>query len=168
MIVVVMGVSGAGKTTVGGALAKALGWEFLDADEFHPPENVAKMAAGTPLDDADRRPWLERLNTELLARESKGANAVLACSALKEAYRVTLAANLRAARLVHLHGDFEAIRTRMQARRHKYMPASLLQSQFDTLEPPDDALLVDATLELQEAVLRIVADLATRDPARTP
>ena len=95
MIVLIMGVSGAGKTTVGAALARSQGWDFLDADDFHPPQNVAKMAAGTPLNDADRQPWLQRLNAELLARESAGTDAVLACSALKEAYRVQLTHALR-------------------------------------------------------------------------
>ena len=90
MIVVVMGVSGAGKTTVGSALAAALGWAFLDADEFHPPENVAKMAAAIPLTDTDRWPWLDRLNSELRAIESRDCSAVLACSALKETYRSRL------------------------------------------------------------------------------
>ena len=96
MIVVVMGVSGAGKTTVGAALAGEMGWDFLDADEFHPPANVAKMASGKPLDDTDRWPWLERLNGELAAREAAGSGAVLACSALKEAYRARLLAMMRA------------------------------------------------------------------------
>lgn len=159
MIVVVMGVSGAGKTTVGRALSESLGWEFLDADEFHPPENVAKMAAGTPLDDTDRWPWLGRLNAELLTRDAAGRGAVLACSALKEAYRVKLMAGVAAARLVHLRGTFEEIRERVHARKHKYMPASLLQSQFDTLEPPANALEVDAGLDVREAVQRIAADL---------
>ena len=133
MIVVVMGVSGAGKTTVGSALADHLGWVFLDADAFHPAENVAKMAAGTPLTDTDRWPWLDRLNQELRLRHENGADAVLACSALKEAYRARLMVGLRTARLVFLRGDFESIRARVQSRQHKYMPASLLQSQFDTL-----------------------------------
>jgi gluconokinase len=168
MMVVVMGVSGAGKTTVGNALAESLGWEFLDADEFHPESNVAKMAAGTPLTDADRWPWLDRLNAELRGRDANGSNAVLACSALKDAYRARLMANLRAVRLVFLRGNFESIRARMQARKHKYMPASLLQSQFDTLEPPVNALEVDATLDIPAAVERIAEDLATRGPPRTP
>ncbi len=168
MIVVVMGVSGAGKTTVGSALAGHLGWVFLDADAFHPAENVARMAAGTPLTDTDRWPWLDRLNRELRLRDENGADAVLACSALKEAYRARLMVGLRTARLVFLRGDFESIRARVQSRQHKYMPASLLQSQFDTLEPPANALEIDATLDLPSAVQRIAADLATRGPARTP
>jgi gluconokinase len=168
MIVVVMGVSGAGKSTVGSALADTLGCEFLDADEFHPEANVAKMAAGTPLTDADRWPWLDRLNRELRTRDANGADTVLACSALKEAYRVRLMGGLGAARLVFLRGDFESIRARMQLRKHKYMPASLLQSQFETLEPPENALEIDAALDITAAVQRIAADLATRGPARTP
>lgn len=168
MIVVVMGVSGAGKTTVGAALAARLGWEFLDADEFHPAANVAKMAAGTPLTDADRWPWLDRLNEELRARDAKGASAVLACSALKEAYRARLTVRLREARFVFLRGDLDSIRARMESRRHKYMPASLLQSQFDTLEPPANALEIDAALAVPEAARRIADDLARTGPPRTP
>lgn len=159
MIVVVMGVSGAGKTTVGAALAAEKGWDFLDADDFHPPENVAKMAAGTPLTDADRRPWLDRLNGELRAREAGGASAVLACSALKESYRTRLMDGLAGARLVYLNGTFEAISARLEKRRHRYMPASLLRSQFDTLEPPAGALEVDAMLALPEAVRGIAQAL---------
>jgi len=168
MIVVVMGVSGAGKTTVGAALAQALGCEFLDADEFHPPENVAKMAAGTPLTDTDRWPWLDQLNGELRSRESRGAGAVLACSALKEAYRSRLIAGTGDARLVYLKGSIEFIRARMATRKHKYMPAALLESQFATLEPPRDALVVDAELAVPDAIERIRSVLARTGPARTP
>jgi gluconokinase len=138
VIVVVMGVSGSGKSTVGALLAQRLGAEFLDADEFHPPENVAKMAAGVPLTDADRKPWLERLNAELQQRN----NAVLACSALKESYRHALTQGIDC-RFVHLRGTIELIRARMQTRSHRYMPASLLESQFATLEPPADAIEAD-------------------------
>lgn len=168
MIVVVMGVSGAGKTTVGTALAIALGCEFLDADEFHPAENVAKMAAATPLTDADRGPWLDRLNRELGARESRGLSAVLACSALKETYRTRLTTGIGQARLVYLRGSIEFIRARIATRKHRYMPAALLESQFGTLEPPENALVVDAELAVSEAVEQIAAGLATKDPARTP
>ena len=159
MIVVVMGVSGAGKTTVGEALARRMGWEFLDADEYHPPENVAKMASGTPLTDADRWPWLARLNAELAARESRDASAVLACSALKDAYRLRLRDGLRDSRLVFLRSDFESIRARMETRKHKYMPASLLRSQFETLEPPTASIEIDATLAVPEAVRQIAQAL---------
>ena len=150
-----MGVSGSGKSTVGALLAERLGCEFLDADEFHPPANVAKMAAGTPLTDADRAPWLERLNAEL----KKHKDAVLACSALKESYRRALAQGV-ACRFVHLRGPIELIRGRMAARRHRYMPAALLESQFATLEPPADAIDIDISeapercVELIRAALR--------------
>ena len=146
-----MGVSGSGKSTVGALLAQRLGVEFLDADEFHPPENVAKMAAGVPLSDEDRWPWLERLNAELKKRE----DAVLACSALKESYRRALAQGVQC-RFVHLRGPIELIRARMETRRHRYMPASLLESQFATLEPPAGAVEVDIA-ESPERCVEIIA-----------
>lgn len=150
-----MGVSGSGKSTVGALLAGRLGAQFLDADEFHPPANVAKMAAGVPLTDADRRPWLERLNAEL----GKRKDAVLACSALKESYRRTLSQGLDC-RFVHLRGPIELIRARMQERSHRYMPASLLESQFATLEPPTDAIEVDIAEPPERCVERILAALS--------
>ena len=152
MIVVVMGVSGSGKTTIGRLLAARLGCEFIDGDDFHPPANVAKMAAGTPLGDAERWPWLEILNEKLRTRTA----AVLACSALKEAYRSVLARDLADCRIVHLRGDIELIRARLESRRHRYMPASLLESQFQTLEPPANAIDVDISLPPEECVAGII------------
>lgn len=149
-----MGVAGAGKSTVGALLAQALGAEFLDADDFHPPENVAKMAAGTPLADADRAPWLARLNAELRRRR----HAVLACSALKEAYRRALCEGVEC-RLVHLRGDPALLRARLAARRHRYMPASLLESQFAALEPPARAIEIDVRAPAAECVAAILAQL---------
>lgn len=148
-----MGVSGSGKSTIGGPLAARLGLPFLDADEFHPPANVAKMAAGTPLTDADRRPWLELLNAKLKERKS----AVLACSALKESYRRALAEGLADCRFVHLRGGMELIRARLAERQHRYMPAALLESQFDTLEPPRDAIEVDIGRSVADCVDEIAA-----------
>jgi gluconokinase len=156
MIVVVMGVSGSGKTTIGRLLATRLGCEFIDGDDFHPPENVAKMAAGTALSDADRWPWLERLNRELAGR----SDAVLACSALKESYRSVLSSGLRDCRFVHLRGSIELIRSRLAERKHRYMPASLLESQFATLEPPQDAIEVDASMDPPRCLEAIAARLA--------
>lgn len=150
-----MGVSGSGKSTVGALLAEKLGCEFLDADEFHPPENVARMAAGLPLGDQDRQPWLERLNNELTKRR----DAVLACSALKERYRGILARGTDC-RFVHLRGSIELIRERMRERQHRYMPASLLESQFAALEPPAGAIEVDIAEAPQDCVQAIVAALA--------
>ena len=142
MIVIVMGVSGVGKTTIGTQLAASLGWPFIDADELHPPGNVAKMAGGAPLTDADRWPWLERLNALLCGKEALGESAVLACSALREAYRRRLTEGLHAPRIVFLHADQALIAARLAERKHHYMPASLLSSQLATLEPPADALSI--------------------------
>jgi gluconokinase len=155
MIVIVMGVSGCGKSTIGQLLADRLGYPFVDADELHPPGNVAKMAAGTPLTDADRRPWLELLNKKLRGHE----NAVLACSALKESYRQILSQGLAECRFVHLRGSMELIRARMEKRQHRFMPASLLESQFATLEPPSGALAVDIAQPPAQCVEEIAAAL---------
>ena len=151
-----MGVSGCGKSTVGQLLAARLGCPFLDADEFHPPQNVAKMAAGTPLTDADRQPWLELLNGKLRGL----GNAVLACSALKESYRQILSQGLSGCRFVHLCGSIDLIRARLDKRRHRYMPASLLESQFATLEPPRDAIEVNISEDAPQCVEAIAARLA--------
>lgn len=151
MIVLLMGVSGAGKTTLGERLARELGWRFIEADDYHPPQNVAKMAAGVPLQDSDRWPWLDRLNSELKTHE----NAVLACSALKQAYRERLLAGVGRFQVVHLKAPFDLIRRRLETRPHRYMPASLLQSQFETLEPPEQALAIDVSAPISESILKL-------------
>ena len=155
MSIVVMGVSGCGKSTVGKALAEHLGRPFFDADDFHPEANVAKMSAGQPLDDADRRPWLDRL-AELLRDEPE---AVLACSALKRAYRDQLAQHTDDVTFVHLHAERDAIAKRMSDRAH-FFPAELLDTQFAALEPPGEceALVADA----MRPVDQLVADIASR------
>jgi gluconokinase len=158
MIVVLMGVSGSGKTKVGKALAADLGWPFLDADDYHPEANVAKMTAGTPLTDADRWPWLDRVATEMGAVLVRGGHAVLACSALKQAYRDRLASCARApddVRFVYLKGDYETIAPRVARRTHRYMPACLLASQFATLEEPKDAIVVDVATPILEKIAQI-------------
>ena len=155
MIVLVMGVAGVGKTTIGEALARALGARFIDADDFHPAENVAKMKAGIPLQDADRWPWLDRLNEEL----RKHRNAVLACSALKESYRQRLAKGVADFRIVYLHGTADLLRQRIKARQHRYMPAALLESQLATLEPPSDAIAVDVATTPEQCVAAILTEL---------
>jgi gluconokinase len=155
VIVVVMGVSGAGKTTIGRMLAGRLRVPFIEGDDFHPPANVAKMAAGVPLEDEDRWPWLDRLNS--LLREQRAA--VLACSALKGAYRERLLAGVGEARLVFLHGDKALIAARLQERRHRYMPASLLDSQLAALEPPEDAIAIDVSGDPASCVSAVLAAL---------
>jgi gluconokinase len=155
MIVLVMGVAGAGKTTIGEALARRLGWRFIDADDFHAPENVAKMKAGIPLEDSDRWPWLARLNRILKEEE----NAVLACSALKQSYRERLAPGIAHFAVVYLHGSFALIGERMKGRSHRYMPTTLLESQFTALEPPTDAIAIDVAATPEECVAAIVARL---------
>lgn len=161
-----MGVSGCGKTAVGQALAAELGWTFLDADDFHPESNVAKMAAGTPLTDEDRWPWLDRLDQEIAALEKQRKDAILACSALKQAYRDRLTRRGRV-RFVHLKGDFDTIAARLAARAHRYMPPGLLASQFATLEEPDDAIIVDVRLTVSEQVTQIRAALEHERQAAT-
>jgi gluconokinase len=159
---IVMGVSGCGKTSLGTELADALDWPFFDADDFHPPENVAKMRAGEPLNDADRAPWLLHLSTLLQANP----HAVLACSALKERYRDVLKAGLPNLRFVHPHGAFEVIAARIEARSKEtghYMPASLLQSQFEALEMCKDALMVDIEMARQERVAFVLKVLDWRE-----
>jgi gluconokinase len=155
VIVIVMGVSGAGKSTIGAALARELGWRFIDADDLHPPGNVAKMSAGHPLTDADRAPWLESLNSVL----RQEGNAVIACSALKQSYRDRLTAGISAPVFVFLQGEFELIGSRLAQRQHRYMPASLLRSQFEALEPPAKAITVDVSAEVPACVAAIVRQL---------
>lgn len=153
--IVVMGVSGAGKSHVGRNLADRLGWRFADADDYHPAANVAKMRAGEPLDDTDRQPWLDALN-ELL--KGSGEPLVLACSALKASYRDTIRGDLTDVAFVFLNGSYEAIAGRLESRQGHYMPASLLRSQFEALEPPADALELDCLLPPAELVDRIALE----------
>lgn len=153
-VLLLMGVSGAGKSTLGAAVAAELGWPFYDGDDYHPPENVAKMAAGTPLTDEDRRPWLAALH-DLIARHlARGVPAVLACSVLKKSYREQLRAGNDGLVFVYLCGDFERISRRLADRHDHYMPAGLLESQFADLEEPgpDEAIAVDIDATVGEVV----------------
>ena len=157
-VVIVMGVSGSGKTTIGRRLAEAFALPFFDADDWHSPESVAKMRAGTPLTDADRWPWLDRLNA-LLRERAGSSGAVLACSALKAAYRDRLRAGLPQCRLVHLTGDRALIAERLAARRGHYMNPALLDSQFATLEPPADAITASIAAPVERIVGWIVEQM---------
>ena len=162
MIVVLMGVSGAGKTTIGRLLAERMGATFADADDYHPAANKAKMAAGHPLNDEDRQPWLETLNGLLRGWKDAGKGGVLACSALKDKYRATLSSGMRAGtvRFVLLDGAAELIAARLAQRMHEYMNPKLLESQLATLERPADALRVVNDRPPEEIVAQIVRELA--------
>ena len=145
---IVMGVSGCGKSSVGGALAQSLRWDFYDADDFHPPANVAKMASGTPLDDSDRAPWLASLS-ELISSSLKADKpGVLACSALKERYRQKLMNGNDGVQIVYLKGSYDLIWSRMEKRTDHYMKPHMLKSQFETLEEPKNAITVDVSMSL--------------------
>ncbi|HEY4357524.1 MAG TPA: gluconokinase [Acidobacteriaceae bacterium] len=162
MIVVLMGVSGSGKTTIGTLLARRSGTVFADADDYHPAANKAKMAAGHPLNDDDRQPWLETLNELLRGWFASGKGGVLACSALKEKYRVTLANGLPqgAVTFVLLDGSHELIAGRLAARKHEYMNPKLLDSQFATLEVPSDGLKIENDKPPQQVVDEILQHIA--------
>ncbi len=157
--IVVMGVSGCGKSTIAQSLAARLNWHFIDADDFHPIANVEKMRSGQPLNDNDRWPWLDNLNQRMRESSARSEPLVLACSALKQRYRDRLANNLRELRWVHLVGTFELISERMAARQHEYMPASLLRSQFESLEPPVDAVRVDIDQSPAQIVTAVIGQL---------
>jgi gluconokinase len=167
VIVIVLGVSGAGKTTVGKLLARGLGWQFLEADDFHPSANIEKMRSGRPLIDEDRWPWLERLREEIKRLVAAGENAVLACSALKRTYRAYLRVSDEV-KFVFLRGDYALIEKQLRSRHSHFMKANLLQSQFDDLEEPqpdENALKIQLGRTPQAVVDEIKAKLhlASRD-----
>jgi gluconokinase len=159
LVIVIMGVTGAGKTTVGQRLAETLGWSFYDADNFHPPENVAHMRAGEALTEAEREPWLDALEALIERVLSEGKRAVLACSALRAGYRDRLRRpaqkGLGEVRFVFLRISPEEAKRRVEQRKGHYMPATLVESQFETLEEPDDVLALDATRTPDELVREI-------------
>jgi gluconokinase len=154
MVIVLMGVTGSGKTTIGRRLARELGWRFHDADDFHPAANVEKMSRGVPLEDRDRAPWLAALRELVRGFIERGESAVLACSALKERYREYLLIDERV-KLVYLKGDYELIRARLDGREGHFMKAAMLDSQFSTLEEPERALVVDVSSSPAEIIKTI-------------
>ena len=166
MVIVLMGVSGSGKTTVGTRLADRLGWTFADGDDFHPPANVEKMSRGEPLTDADRWPWLRAVRDFIAERLEADAPAVVACSALKAAYREVLLEDNDGAELVYLRGDYDLIRDRMEARSDHFFDAELLDSQFEALEPPstEEAYVVDVDAS-PDAIVDTIRDRVPGLPA---
>lgn len=155
MIVIVMGVAGSGKTTIGHRLAAALGWPFHEGDDLHPPDNLQKMAAGIPLTDEDRLPWLAELRHRIERSLAAEEDAVIASSALKESYREILAGGLEGVRFVHLTGSPELIRQRLEQRQGHFMKSGMLASQLAALEPPADAVTVDVAGDPEEIVAEI-------------
>lgn len=143
MVIVLMGVAGSGKTTVGQLLAAQLSWSFRDADEFHPPENVAKMSSGVPLTDRDRAPWLAAIRAHLDEKLARGEGAIVTCSALKERYRTVLLGDGVGVKLIHLSGDAALLAARIGGRQGHFMKPAMLPSQLAALEPPHDALTLD-------------------------
>jgi carbohydrate kinase (thermoresistant glucokinase family) len=154
-VLIVMGVSGSGKTTVGRGLAEALRWEFIESDDFHPAANVAKMTAGIALTDSDREPWLAAVHAAIEAAMARGARVVVACSALKESYRLALAPDPGPVRFAHVRGDYSLIKERLGGRSGHFMKESLLRSQFETLEEPAYALTLDAAQAPDVLISRI-------------
>jgi gluconokinase len=159
VVIVLMGVSGAGKTTVGQLLASELEWDFADGDDYHSPPNVEKMRSGIPLTDADRAPWLETLRTVIANRIATGKNTVLACSALKQTYRQVLQVGPEVS-IVYLKGSPQVLQQRLRERRGHFMTEGMLASQLAALEAPADAVAVDADRSPAEIVTAIRARLA--------
>lgn len=152
MIVLIMGVSGSGKTTIGKLLAESLGWQFQDADDFHSPANIEKMRQGIPLDDGDRIPWLQDMQNAIAQWLQENRNVVLACSALKASYRQFLLTDRDDIKVVYLQGSDNIIQKRLQTRENHFMSAKLLTSQFHTLEEPENAIYIDISQPPEEIV----------------
>jgi gluconokinase len=161
-VIVVMGVASSGKTSLGERLAERLGWPFRDADSFHPPANVAKMSSGIPLTDEDRKPWLAAIAAWIDELRASGGNGIVTCSALKKAYREVIVGDRPDVALVYLKGSRELIGQRMAARQHHFMPPSLLDSQFATLEEPgadEKPLVVQVEASKEAIVEQVVSEL---------
>jgi gluconokinase len=156
---ILMGVSGCGKTSVGVRLSEVLGWPFFDGDDFHPEENILKMSRRIPLNDDDRTPWLASLNHLIAQNIKAGRSILLGCSALKESYRTQLAKGIREIQFIYLKGDYDLILERMDTRRGHYMKADLLRSQFDVLEEPSDALIMDIKQDIDQIVQEIIGHI---------
>ena len=160
MVLILMGPMGCGKTTIGKMLAERLGWFFYDADDFHPKKNVKKMRAGVALTDEDRKLWLETLRDNIRRWLKDQQNTILACSALKQAYRDILGVDQNRVRTVYLKGSYRLLRQRIEERQHPYMDKNLLRSQLDTLEEPKEGLCVDISATPEAIVDTIIKNIA--------
>jgi gluconokinase len=158
MVILLMGTTGAGKTTIGKLLAARLNWIFLDADDFHPPANIEKMHNGIPLTDADRWPWLNNIHSELQRLAHAGKSVVLACSALKQSYRDLLSAALDL-RVVYLRGSYDLMRQHIESRHGHFAGESILAGQFADLEEPHDALILDVSHSAEQLVTEVIGEL---------
>ena len=165
MVLILMGPMGSGKTTIGKMLAEKLGWPFYDGDSFHPKENVEKMRAGIALTDEDRRVWLEKLRDNIQRWLEQRQDTILACSALKQAYRDILGVDQETVRTVYLKGSYQLLSKRIEERQHPYMDNSLLRSQLDTLEEPKEGLRVDVSATPEMIVRTIIQNLKL-DPSQ--
>jgi gluconokinase len=163
MVIVLMGVSGSGKTTIGRALAKSLRWGFSDADDFHSAANVEKMKNGIPLTDEDREPWLRRIKAAIEQWNRDEPGHVLACSALKGRYREILGRDDPEVKFVYLQGSFDLISQRLKERKGHFFNPALLRSQFEALESPKDALVVDISKDPQEVVSAILEQVRRKE-----
>ena len=159
MIILVLGVSGSGKTTIGEKLAESLGYKFADADDFHPQENIEKMRNGIALSDKDRLPWLQKMQDVIKKHLLENSNIVITCSALKASYRQMLLINHESVKLVYLKGSFELIHKRLKERLNHFMSEKLLKSQFEILEEPLEAIKVDISRPLEDIVQEILEKL---------
>ncbi len=160
MFYIIMGVSGSGKSTIGKLLSDRTGWNFYDADDFHPQANIDKMNRGIPLTDSDRQPWLEKLQELITTFLKNNRQGILACSALKSDYRQILRNNNSNVVFVYLQGDYDCIQSRIKKRHGHFMEADLLRSQFDTLEEPEDALVIDVSLEPEVIAEKILTKIS--------
>jgi gluconokinase len=149
-VIILMGISGSGKSTVGALAAQRLGWKFLDGDDYHPQANIEKMRNGTPLTDEDRAPWLERIHQVILEQLASHTPTIIACSALKEAYRKILIKNLNDIAFVHLQISYETVLSRLQQRKGHFFPKDLVTSQLSTLETPHHVIMLDANQPLEK------------------
>jgi carbohydrate kinase (thermoresistant glucokinase family) len=169
LVIVLMGVAGCGKSTTGAALARALGWPFRDADSFHPPANIEKMSRALPLTDEDRWPWLAAIAEWIDERRETGKAGIVSCSALKRAYRQRIVGTRREVRLVYLKGDMDLIGRRLRARKQHFMPATLLASQFTTLEEPhteERPVIVSVAMSPRRVVDAILRQLGLEAAAK--